>query len=282
MAFWSGLSSVLSPLASIGGSLWSSSQNRSSAADSINFQREVLQNRNQWAVADLKAAGLNPILAAGATSSGSAAGATSVTENPANQLSQSAIQLRQLKLAERQQQNQDLIAKSTADLNSAKAAREYSEIQDIGSKLESGYYSSSVDLMGANAAQSRAQVGVLNEQMRKTSQEISESVARISRLQEEIENLRQERAESNSRIVRNRADARLSGATEALREAERELTEQRKQNAVIEGELKRLAIPEAENEARYFRGVGGSIIGRYLNPRSIGGRNLHNFGRYTR
>lgn len=280
MSFWSGLSSVVSPLASIAGSLWSSSQNRSSAADSMNFQKEVLQNRNQWAVNDLKAAGLNPILAAGATSSGSAAGATAETQNPGQGLSNSAVAFRQVKLAERQQQNQDLIAQSTADLNSAKAAREYSEIQDIGSRLESGMYRSQSEMYGANAAQSREQVKVLNMQSSKIAQDIRESQGRISQLQEQIRNLEQERKESNSRISRNSAESQLARARSALTGAEQNLVNQQRQNAVIEGELKRLAIPEAEQAAGFFEKNKKSSF--QLNPRSIAGKNVYGWSKYAR
>ena len=75
--------SWLPAVAGFAGSLFSSSANQASAQASMDFQREVLQNRNQWMVEDLRKAGLNPILAAGITQS-TAQGATYQTDNPAS------------------------------------------------------------------------------------------------------------------------------------------------------------------------------------------------------
>ncbi|UOK21019.1 DNA pilot protein [Chifec microvirus UA13_18] len=281
MSFWSGLSSVLSPLASIGGSLWSSSQNQASAQDSINFQREVLQNRNQWAVADLKKAGLNPILAAGATSSGSAAGATSQTENPASGLSNSAIAAHQLRLQERQQKNNDLVAQSQAELNSAKALREAKEVEDIGQKLESGWYQSNVELFGANAAQSRANANVLQERVGVLRQEVLESQQRVNHIKSEIAYLEQQRRESNSRIQLNAVNARLSDAQTALSAANRQYTQSQTQLSTTNAELARLSIPEKRNEAEYFERARKGLI-KYLNPRSVAGSTIHGTFKHSR
>ena len=46
-------------LISAGGSLIQGLFGQSSAQASMDFQKEVLQNRNQWMVEDLKKAGLN-------------------------------------------------------------------------------------------------------------------------------------------------------------------------------------------------------------------------------
>ena len=48
-----------------GSSIWGANQSNSAAfemqANSINAQREFMQNRHQWEVEDLRKAGLNPI-----------------------------------------------------------------------------------------------------------------------------------------------------------------------------------------------------------------------------
>jgi hypothetical protein len=59
--FWSGFAGAL---AGIGGSLLSGSEERSASAKAYDRQKEFYQNRHQWEVKDLEAAGLNPILSA--------------------------------------------------------------------------------------------------------------------------------------------------------------------------------------------------------------------------
>lgn len=56
-------------LSAIGGSLVSGLFGQASANKSMDFQREALQNSIQWKVADMKKAGLNPILASGMNTS---------------------------------------------------------------------------------------------------------------------------------------------------------------------------------------------------------------------
>jgi hypothetical protein len=74
MSFLGGLvSDIAGPL--VGGLLGSSSAKATNAAnakaaeDANMFTKEQLQNRHQWEVSDLKAAGLNPVLSAGGTPS---------------------------------------------------------------------------------------------------------------------------------------------------------------------------------------------------------------------
>jgi len=53
----------------------SSAQQAASVARQERFQRETMQNRYQWQVADMRAAGLNPALSYGASAPGGASGA---------------------------------------------------------------------------------------------------------------------------------------------------------------------------------------------------------------
>jgi len=65
---------MLGAIGAIGGALLGASSARSVNRQSMAFQKEAMQNKHQWGVADMKAAGLNPILSAtgGAPSAGGA------------------------------------------------------------------------------------------------------------------------------------------------------------------------------------------------------------------
>lgn len=68
MAAASGVGSIIGAVGgvanTIGGTVYQAKQAQQQANKARNFQREVLQNSVRWKVADLRAAGLNPILAA--------------------------------------------------------------------------------------------------------------------------------------------------------------------------------------------------------------------------
>ncbi|UPW41539.1 DNA pilot protein [Peromfec virus RodF8_61] len=279
--------SILSVLGSLGGSLWASSQNKSSAQDSIAFQKETLQNRNQWTVEDLKKAGLNPILAAGTTQS-TAHGAQATAENPATGAVQSAVATKQLRLAERQQQNADMLAKSQADLNSAQAARATAEAQDYASKSDAGFYISQTDQMGASAEQARENVKYMGAQQQEIREKINESQARqrqiaeqTRRVNHEIQKIRDEQnelrsrlqlnlshaSESTTRSSLNRANEAVAQKVAQLHELEKSLTQEKIQtqkfitfDKAADVDLKSLQIPGAKNEAAWQ----GSPVGRFI------------------
>lgn len=259
MSFWSGL-------AGLAGSLWSSNQNQSSANASMAFQKEVLQNRNQWAVADLKAAGLNPILAAGSTNS-SAAGAQSTTENPATQATSSAVASRQIKIAERQQLNQDLIAKSQVDLNSARAAKENAQAENLAGQLSSGYYTNLSESLGASAKQSQAQIGYLESQRSMIAQNIRESSYRMSNIAAQISRMEEEKREIKARTAGHQANTQLTRINQELQRAHTSLVKEQERNQsvvrqgnLLDQELKKYSIPKAKNEASFEEKTGNKFM----------------------
>lgn len=67
----------------IGGWLYNATGAAASAEQNYEYQKEAMQNRHQWQVADLRKAGLNPILSA---NSGAATGGMGGTGSPAADL----------------------------------------------------------------------------------------------------------------------------------------------------------------------------------------------------
>lgn len=101
---------------SAAGSLYSAGQMRRGQQTAIGFQREVGQNRYQWAAEDLEAAGLNRILALGSPATSSGVGIPRY-ENP---LAGAAGTAKQVAFANQEMRNMEATeAKddSTTDLN---------------------------------------------------------------------------------------------------------------------------------------------------------------------
>lgn len=247
-------------LAGLAGSLWSSSQNQASAQASMAFQREVLQNRNQWAVEDLKKAGLNPILAAGITHS-TAQGAQYTTENPVDSAVSSAVQAQAMKLAERRQSNEDAIARSLVEKNSAQAL-ELSEkakthapsIVEMGERSKT--YVNQADMYGSSAAFNRANVEYLNKMG-------AESVARIQKLESDLRTAEKQRnlleAEvktAGTQALRNIAESNLARKNAEIAEIRKEGELRYNESLQIKNRLDSLGIGKAESDAKYYQKTG--------------------------
>lgn len=83
-------------------------------SDSQGFSREVLQNQKQWMVADLRKAGLNPILAAGGLG-GSAGGGGGIATPGSGTLAETVRQGSLLKDAKRKLASEAVTAKNVAE-----------------------------------------------------------------------------------------------------------------------------------------------------------------------
>lgn len=106
------------------GSLFSFGMNSSSAKAAYNRQKEFYQNQHQWEVADLKKAGLNPILSATHGAIGAPSVAAPTAENPAAGLATSSYQYKRLKELElKDMENRVNVGDSTVRTNNATVSR---------------------------------------------------------------------------------------------------------------------------------------------------------------
>ena len=192
---------VTSALIGAGGSILSGLFGQSSADAAMAFQKQVLQNRNQWMVQDLKKAGLNPILAAGATSSGSATGAQASMENPAHSAFQAMQIKKSMEIAERQQSNNDLVANATADKFSADAEE---------ARAKAGTYPSVTQHNISSALQSDQSTAFMKAQEAKIRNEVDKLKSDLLTAEKDRQHLVSLIRQSNSSTERNNAETALT------------------------------------------------------------------------
>lgn len=147
------------------GGIWANKQNAAITAADRDFQREVLQNRNQWQAEDLKKAGINPILTAGSPSGASGSNAGIAMQNPLSGLASGINSAMSLDLQERQLKKDlkigdSVIAKNYADAFMADEQSDYLHNQSEGvkiandkSQLDLQYFRDSLPTMLANLKQ---------------------------------------------------------------------------------------------------------------------------------
>lgn len=234
-------------VAGLAGSLWSSSQNQASAEASIAFQREVLQNRTQWQVEDMKKAGLNPILAAGAPSGATAPGATYHTENPASSAISSALQAKNIEIAERQQVNQDRLTDSNIAKNSA---------DTVKALAQADVYPSETAFNVSSASYNNAKISL----MEKEGEEI---IARIQELRSNLATAEKQRAlleakvkEADSASSRNIAESNLKRKELEIAELQKIGQAEYNTGLKIANDLKLLNVPKAEAMSNFFEDTG--------------------------
>lgn len=210
----------------------------------MNFQREVLQNRNQWAVDDLKKAGLNPILAAGATNS-SAAGATSQAENPASGGMSAYAASKGLKI-------QEAVAASEVEKNSALAAKYEMEGKEIQNKLDVNLHGSTatLNLSSADVAKaSRDQIGAYTAKIQQETENLIKEAENIKKEGHLIEAKIIESLKAGDRNAAIAAYNQYASRTEAART---NLIKAQEAETIVERRRKELGIERGETYSRGF------------------------------
>jgi hypothetical protein len=205
-----------------GSSIWGANQSNSAAfemqANSINAQRESLQNRHQWEVEDLRKAGLNPILSATNSAGGSISGATANVTAPdisgaLNKIANSAFAKKQTELLEKELQVKQDNAK--ANLTNADANQINSQARMIEAHNDQVKTNSAVEYNNANISYLGA---MTNYTKQKQENETAMNKMQISEIQQRITNSVQELA---AKIVylQKTGDAALMSSSAAQRNA---------------------------------------------------------------
>lgn len=204
----------------------------------MQFQREVMQNRYQWQVNDLRQAGLNPVLATG-LSAGMASGASYQPENEYAGASAGIISAIGKALAVREQRNRDKLADAQASLLDAQR-------RDVEAKTSAEYWdrtsgriSAETQYSLAGASETRARAETVRRQLDIIPLKLKEYELNLKKSGAMIQSLHQQIRESKSRVVKNELEAKLS---EARRQAEGF------RSMVLEGQARLIALEEEGQE----------------------------------
>ena len=243
----------------------------------IEWQREVLQNKVQWNVQDMRAAGLNPVLSVmgsgGASGSAPSVSAPQV-QNPVQAMSSSALAVSQIINQFQGMANETRLANSQVQESNARSENLAADTKNKQAFFESGLLGARTENERASALQSYMQIGYLQTKqdeirvgMEKTRAEIDNLEKQKLVLAAQVEYLLAQSRESGSRVALNEAERQYKQVQARLVDAQRAAEVLRAQGIKIDNDLKELGKPRAEFDSqywdssggRYFRGLGNAF-----------------------
>lgn len=244
----------------------------------IEWQKEVLQNKVQWNVQDLRNAGLNPVLAAMSPASGGAPSASAPQVGNVGQAAvNSALSFASIAKMFGDLNNQSRQTDANVSAASARESKDRAEADLTRSYQFWGLPQAEVNLKTSSARQQQQQVLFLQENIKKIDQDIAESQARVQQIiaqlgvyDAQIANIR---AQTQTEVTRQQLNRVIS----ARNDAERSLANSRKRVSDLEAtgqefvnELKRFDVeffrknPEMgtyEGRRRYYKNSGVNLHG---------------------
>lgn len=153
------LPALIGGVASAFGAHMANSQADASAVRQMEFQKQTLQHQYQWGMADMKKAGLNPILAYKQGGAGTASGSSYTPQNVGSAAVQGASTAQSSALATR---SQDLQLENIAADTSLKHAQDKTQAAlQVQAIAQAGQASANSALSTVQAAKTRAEIGIM-------------------------------------------------------------------------------------------------------------------------
>jgi len=153
------LPALIGGVASAAGTMMANEQADRASQRQMDFQKETLRHQYQWGMQDMKAAGLNPILAYKQGGAGSAGGSSYTPQNVGSAAVSGASTAVSSALAARAQESQlENIAADTSLKHSQDKTQSALQVQALAQAAQSGANSA---LAAAQTDKTRAEIGIM-------------------------------------------------------------------------------------------------------------------------
>ena len=262
MSFLGGLGAAIGGLLGFAGQESANDAQMEMLERQIELQKEVLQNKVQWNVDDMRSAGLNPVLSVmgsgGASGSAPSASAPQVGNSGAAAMN-SALQFAGIMNSFNEQMNRTIATKSSADAKDAEAVERMMSAWEVQNRVLSGYWPAQSKNYLASAKAHNAEVARVGIYERQVSQWVQESISRQHQISAEIEKIgvsmslmRQQSQTEESRRAMMSLEGQLRAKQSELVSAQKETEYYRRLEIMARGDLLELQAPKAIFEAEYY------------------------------